>query len=95
VGETRNNSETIAKYARLSPGNGIFGEWQSTLIEEKTLGVAPTLMITPFQNADSGVGDKKGHSSSGKRIDRHVLQIESQVNCKPEHSEEFKVSDDG
>jgi hypothetical protein len=45
--------------------------------------------------ADSGTGDTKSHSSSGKRINDHVLQINDQVDGKPEESEELKVSDDG
>jgi hypothetical protein len=44
---------------------------------------------------DSGAGDTKGHSSSGKRVNDHLLEIDSQVNGKPEDSEELKVSDDG
>jgi hypothetical protein len=118
TGEPGNNYETIAKYARLSPGSGIFGEWQSTSLEEKSSDEAPKLIISPFETdglsislpahkhlseikfdgkmyADSGAGDKKGESASGKRINEHVLEIESQVDGKPEYSEELKVSDDG
>jgi len=46
-------------------------------------------------NAGRDAGDTKGHSSSGKRVNDHVLEIFSQVNGKPEESEELKVSDDG
>ena len=45
--------------------------------------------------ADSGAGDTKGDSSSGKRVNDHLLQIDGQVNGKLEESEDFKVSDDG
>jgi hypothetical protein len=45
--------------------------------------------------AYSGAGDTKGHSSSGKRVNDHVLEIDTQVDSKPEESEELKVSDDG
>jgi hypothetical protein len=45
--------------------------------------------------AYSGPGDKKGESSSGKRINEHLLEIESQVDGKQDYSEEYKVSDDG
>ena len=44
---------------------------------------------------DSGSGDAKGQSSSGKRVEPHVLQIEGQLDGKPQDTEEFKVSDDG
>jgi hypothetical protein len=118
TGEPGNNYETFVKYARISPGNGIFGEWQSTSLEEKTSDEAPKLIISPFETdglrfsepahkhlsemkfdgkiyAYSGPGDKKGESSSGKRINEHLLEIESQVDDKQDYSEEYKVSDDG
>ena len=44
---------------------------------------------------DSGADDTKGHSSSGKRVNDHVLEVDNQVDGKPEDSEELKVSDDG
>ena len=45
--------------------------------------------------ADSGAGDTEGHSSSGKRVNDHVLEIDSQLKGKPEDHEELRVSDDG
>jgi hypothetical protein len=110
--------ETTTKYARLAPGNSIFGEWQSVSMEEKSSGEELKLIITPFGTGglsfsvpankhlsemnfdgkvyfDSGAGDAKGQSSSGKRIEAHVLQIDGQLDGKPEDSEEFKVSGDG
>ena len=118
TGNAEDNYETTTKYARLSPGNSIFGEWQSVSMEEKMIGEGLKLMITPFAAdglrfnvpahkhlsemnfdgkiyLDSGSGDTKGHSSSGKRVNDHLLQIDDQVNGKPEESEELKVSDDG
>ena len=112
------NYETTTRYARLSPGHSIFGEWQSVSLEEKTLGGDLMLTVELFDNdglsfslpahkhlsamkfdgkmyADSGVGDTKGHSSSGKRVNDRVLEIDTQVDGKPEESEELKVSDDG
>ena len=112
------NYETTAKYARLTPGRSIFGEWQSVSLEEKTLGGDLKLIIGLFENdglsfnlpahkhlsamkfdgkvyADIGAGDTKGHSSSGKRVSDHILEIDTQANGKPEESEELKVSDDG
>lgn len=112
------DSETITKYARLSPGKNILGEWQSVSIEEDTFGKVPKLIITPFQTdglsfslpahkhlsemkfdgklyADRGAADLQGHSSSGRRVNGHVLQIEDYVNEKTEFREEWKVSDDG
>ncbi len=117
-GDAGNNAETTVKYARLAPGRGICGEWQSVSLEEKTSGEALKLIITPFERhglsfsmpaekhlsemkfdgkayVDRGAGDAKGRSSSGKRINDHVLEIERQVKGKPEESEEFKVSHDG
>lgn len=44
---------------------------------------------------DSGTGDTPDHSSSGKRINDHVLKIDNQASGKPESSDELKVSDDG
>lgn len=118
TGEPGDNFETTTKYARLSPGNSIFGEWQSVSLEEKMNGEGLKLIITPFNTdglsfsvpahkhlsqlkfdgkmyLDSGAGDTKGDSSSGKRINDHLLQVDGQVNGKPDDSEEFKVSDDG
>jgi len=115
---TEDNYETTTKYARLSPGNSIFGEWQSVSMEEKTSGEAVKLIITSYETdglsfsvparkhlsemkfdgkmyLDSGAGDTKGDSSSGKRVNDHVLQIDGQVNGKLEETEEFKLSDDG
>lgn len=112
------NYETITKYARISSGHSIFGEWQSVSMEERTFGKSLKLIIAPFETdglsfsgpaekhlselkfdgkvySDSGAGDTKGHSSTGKRVNDHVLEIDSQVNGKPEDSEELKVSDDG
>src|SRR5580698_2719789 len=40
--------ETTTKYARLAPGNSIFGEWQSVSMEEKSSGEELKLIITPF-----------------------------------------------
>lgn len=117
TGNPGDNFETTTKYARISPGNRIFGEWQSVSMEEKTIGEGLKLVITPFNTdglsfnlpahkhlsemnfdgkiyADSGAGDSKGDSSSGKRVNDHLLQIDSQVNGKPEESEELKVSGD-
>jgi FlaG/FlaF family flagellin (archaellin) len=41
--------ETTAKYTRLSPGKSIFGEWQSVSIDDKTVGEAMKLVISPFE----------------------------------------------
>ena len=118
TGDEGNKSETITKYARLSPGNSIFGEWQSVSMEEKESGEALKLIVTSFGTdglsfsvptykhlsemrfdgkvyADTGAGDAKGLSSSGKRVNDHLLEIEDQINGKAEYSEELKVSDDG
>ena len=112
------NYETTAKYARLAPGRGIFGEWQSVALEEKALGGELKLIVGLFETdglsfnlpahkhlsamkfdgkiyANSGAGDTKGHSSSGKRVNDRVLEIDNQADGKPEESEELKVSDDG
>jgi hypothetical protein len=45
--------------------------------------------------ADSGTGDKQGNSSSGKRVNDHVLEVDGQIDGKPEDSEEFTVSNGG
>lgn len=118
TGNAEDNYETTTKYARLSPGSSIFGDWQSVSMEEKMIGEDLKLMIAPFNTdglsfsvpahkhlsemnfdgkiyLDGGSGDAKGHSSSGKRVNDHLLQIEDQVNGKPEESEELKLSDDG
>ena len=118
TGDEGNKSETVTKYARLSPGNSIFGEWQSVSLEEKESGEALKLIVTSFGTdglsfsvptykhlsemkfdekvyADTGAGDAKGHSSSGKRVNDHLLEVEDQINGKPEYSEDLKVSDDG
>jgi hypothetical protein len=47
-GDKGNQSETITKYARLAPGNSIFGEWQSVSMEEKSSGEEVKLIIAPF-----------------------------------------------
>jgi hypothetical protein len=118
TGDGGHKSETITKYARLSPGNSIFGEWQSVSMEEKESGEGLKLIVTSLGTdglsfsvptykhlsemkfdgkvyADTGAGDTNGHSSSGKRVNDHLLAIEDQVNGKPESSDELKVSDDG
>jgi hypothetical protein len=50
TGDAGNNYELTTKYARLSPGKSLFGEWQSVSMEEKSTGEAPKLMITLFQS---------------------------------------------
>jgi len=45
--------------------------------------------------ADSGPGDTDSSSTSGKRINPSLLQLEGQRNGKPDDTEEFKVSEDG
>ncbi|HTB96362.1 MAG TPA: hypothetical protein VK716_05105 [Terracidiphilus sp.] len=117
-GDAEDNYETTTKYARLGPGKGILGEWQSTSMEEKMHGETLKLIITPYEAdglsfnipvhkhvsqmkfdgkvyADSGAGDTKGNSSSGKRMNGFVLEVDSQVNGRLEDREEFKVSSDG
>ena len=112
------NYETTTRYARLSSGHSIFGEWQSVSLEEKRLGGDLMLIIGLFDTdglsfslpahkhlsamkfdgkiyPDSGAGDTKDHSSSGRRVNDHVLEIDTQVDGKPEESEELKVSADG
>jgi hypothetical protein len=118
TGNPGESYETTTKYARLAPGNSIFGEWQSVSMEEKSSGEKMTLIITPFETdglsfsiparkhlsemkfdgktyVDSGAGDAKGHVSTGKRVNDHVLEIDGQVDGKPDESAELKVSDDG
>ncbi len=117
TGEQGNNDETLTRYARLSPGNSIFGEWQSVSMEEKTTGEALKLIVTPVDSdglsisvparkhltemkfdgkmrVDSGPGELKSHTSSGKRVNDHFLQIEDQVNGEPQYTEEWKLSED-
>lgn len=117
-GNPGENYETTTKYARLSPGKSIFGEWQSVSMEEKADDEGLMLIIGLFENdglsftlpahkhlsamkfdgkmyADIGAGDAKGHSSSGKRVNDHLLEIDDQTNGKPEDSQELKVSGDG
>jgi hypothetical protein len=45
--------------------------------------------------ADSGAGDKKGSSSSGRRVSEYTLEIDSQVNGRLEDRGELRVSSDG
>jgi hypothetical protein len=45
--------------------------------------------------ADSGAGDKKGSSSSGKRLSEYMLEIDSQVNGRLEDRGKLSVSNDG
>lgn len=45
-----------------------------------------------FEIAPDGT---KGDSASGKRINGHGIQMQGQVNGKPDSINEFKVSDDG
>lgn len=47
-GDSGDAYETTTKYARLSPGNSIFGEWQSVSLEEKAIGEPLKLIIAPF-----------------------------------------------
>jgi hypothetical protein len=117
-GNAGDNYQTTTKYARIGPGKGILGEWQSTSIEEKMHGENPKLVITPYAGdglsfnipgrkhvsqvkfdgklyADSGTGDMKGNSSSGKRVSDYVLEIDSQTNGRLEVREGFEVSNDG
>lgn len=117
-GDPGQNYEITTKYARLSPGSNIFGEWQSVSMEEKPSDAALKLVIAPFENdalsfsvpaqkhlnqmkfdgriyLDSGAGDTRRHSSSGKRISDRILEIEDQQDGVTEDSQELKVSDDG
>jgi hypothetical protein len=118
TGNPGENYETTTRYARLSPGNNIFGEWQSVSMEERAFDEGLKLIIAPFENdglsfsvpaqkhlneikfdaklyVDSGAGDTKRHSSSGKRVNDRVLEIDSQFDGQPEESQELTVSDDG
>jgi hypothetical protein len=118
AGNPGDNYESTTKYRRLSPGTGIFGEWQSVSMEEKTIGEPLKLIISPFDTdglsfelpahkhlskmkfdgkmyPDIGAGDEKGQTSSGKRVNSHLLEIRGEANGKPEDNEEFKLSDDG
>lgn len=118
TGNPGENFETTTKYARLSPGHNILGEWQSVSMEEKANDQGLKLIIAPFETdglsfsvpaqkhlsemkfdgkmyLDNGAGDTRGHSSSGKRVNDHLLEIDDQVNGKLEDHGELKVSDDG
>jgi hypothetical protein len=44
---------------------------------------------------DEGPGNAKRRSTSGKRINAHLLELDGQINGKPEDKDEFKLSDDG
>jgi hypothetical protein len=117
-GNPGENYETTTKYARLSPGHNIFGEWQSVSMDVKSYDEAMKLIIAPFETdglsfrmpvqkhlnemkfdgkmyLDTGAGDAKGHSSSGKRVNDHLLEIDDQADGKLEEHGELKVSDDG
>ncbi|MGA7109925.1 MAG: hypothetical protein WBV28_18515 [Terracidiphilus sp.] len=116
--EPENKHEMTTKYGRLTPGNNIFGKWQSFSMEEKSSGKELKLIITPFgvdglsfsvpaekhlsemkfdgkAYADRGEGDTGGRSSSGKRVNDHLLQIDGLANGEREDSAELRVSDDG
>jgi hypothetical protein len=118
TGANGGQDETTTTYARVIPGESIFGEWKSVSMVEKTSGEELKLIIEAFGTDglsfsvpgnkhltemnfdgkayfDKGAGDANGQSSSGKRINAHLLQIEGQLNGKPQDTEEFKVSDDG
>lgn len=118
TGSPEDNYETTTRYERLSPGKGIFGEWQSVSMEEKMHGRALQMIITPYETdglsfsipahkhlsrmkfdgklyADSGTGDRKGDSSSGRRLSDSVLEIDDQVNGRLEDRGEFTVSNGG
>lgn len=117
-GNAEDNYELTTKYARLGPGKGISGEWQSVSMDEKVLGKGLRMMISPFENdglgfsiparkhlnqmkfdgkiyADSGGGDTKGKSSSGRRVSDQVLEIDSQLNGRLENRAELTVSNGG
>lgn len=118
TGAKGGQDETITTYARVIPGESIFGEWKSVSMVEKTSGEELKLIVEGFGTDglrfsvpankhltemnfdgkvyfDKGAGDVEGQASSGKRVNAHLLQIESLVNGKSEDTEEFKVSDDG
>jgi hypothetical protein len=44
---------------------------------------------------EEGPSETAKHSTSGKRVNAHLLELENQSNGKPDEREEFKVSDDG
>ncbi len=110
--------ETTTTYARLGPGNSIFGEWQSVSMVEKSSGKPAMFIIEPYGKDglsfispatqhrtrmnfdgkvyfDEGPGESDHESSSGKRITARLLELEGQINGKPDDKTEFKVSDDG
>ena len=43
--------EDIVKYSRLSPGHGLFGEWQSSSIASDVIGAEPKIVVQPFGKA--------------------------------------------
>jgi len=110
--------ELTTRYARIGPGQSIFGEWQSVSMQQTIHGSALRMIIAPYESdglslsipahkhlsqmkfdgklyADSGAGDTKGDSSSGRRVSDSVLEIDSQVNGRLEDREEFTISDSG
>jgi hypothetical protein len=44
---------------------------------------------------DEGPGDSKVRSTFGKRVNARILELDGQVNGKPDDKEEFKLSEDG
>jgi hypothetical protein len=50
-GNAEDNYDLTTKYARLGPGKGILGEWQSFSMQENIHGKEPTMIISQFQNS--------------------------------------------
>jgi hypothetical protein len=48
TGEIGDNFETTTRYARLTPGNSLFGEWQSISMDEKANDEGLKLIIAPY-----------------------------------------------
>jgi hypothetical protein len=110
--------ETTTAYARIAPGNSIFGKWQSVSMVEKSSGKPGLFVIKPYGKDglsfispstkhrtqmkfdgkvyfDEGPGNSKRQSSSGKRVNARLLELQGQINGKLDDKTEFKVSDDG
>jgi hypothetical protein len=87
------NYELTTKYARLSPGKSIFGEWQSVSMEEKATDEGLKLIITPFGSDGLSFSVPAHKHLSEMKFDGKVYPDSGAADTQGESSSGKRISD--
>jgi hypothetical protein len=94
TGNAEDGYDLTTKYARLSPGKGILGEWQSVSMEEKTRGKEMQMIITPFERSGLSFSIPARKHLSQMKFDGKIYADNGAGDAKGNSSSGRRLSDD-